>query len=297
MPSGTRPKVIPDCTVAQDEAALYFVCVHILGSDRQQWIDGTCPLRAALINAGVTKFYRDLLTLRKEDILNLIVPEISIGGRVIEPTAPLPAATVNKVLAFVAYYHSLSRYHNEPTEVARILPNRFHEYLLGTWNKDAPIVPWQMPAPDETNAVSLFRKNIKISKTEYPILKDEANGQRWQEMFITVADHHGLLGTITVSHVPTNKALDEEQRKFMTIVFENTIKVPNLRSIVIEHTKDKDTRTCWNKIVNAIKKSITTDSRANDIANYLTSVKLKNITWRGTCVSFIAHWQEMLRQW
>ncbi len=89
--------------------------------------------------------------------------------------------------------------------------------------------------------------------------------------------------------------LDQKQCKWVMAAFDRKISHPRIRAL-IEHHKPAGTRALWTAIENLMKMSRAGIISMMNIQTYLTGTPYHLTNWRGTYTTYLAHWDDQVRQ-
>ena len=171
---------------------------------------------------------------------------------------------------------------------------QFDEYRInGGYNPNEKIIPWNLPKNDA--ALVNWQKTIRVSKADYPILKDIVYGITWKEKTQTTLKSHDLEHLIDPHYVAMNPELDGRQQDWLYKVFQDILIAPQAKAICTKYLDSRDTRALWREICKMLDSSMITDAESSKILTFLTSVKFEKLNWRGTQESFILGFAEKAR--
>jgi hypothetical protein len=113
---------------------------------------------------------------------------------------------------------------------------------------------------------------------DYKPFKDEAYWIRYSRLCSRSSLDSNISSTLT-----TSSGLGSTPTLRLYKILQDIMQAP-AKAIVVRHLKDKDTRTLW-RILAHYDNSMT--AQLTKISNYLCSVRLHNINWRGTQANFV----------
>ena len=155
---------MPTALDVQDQNRLQFMAVMFLEQDPSTW--NTSDLRLTLHHAGITRFNQDFLRLSVQNIEELVVPR---PGR--RPDEKLPRITYPRLTIVLSFYHFTCRKYGSGVNIMSISKGQCDRYRTQMCDANKHVVPWRSTHPTD-DAVSVWRKHTKPSKSDYKIFKD-----------------------------------------------------------------------------------------------------------------------------
>jgi hypothetical protein len=214
--------------------------------------------------------------------------------------SPLTQPQVSMLIAFRHFWHRKSALNGGPAQFAQLTVDEFRNWIVSDYEPGTPLKPWgkQVEAmkKEKDQALATWKKQLKIAKTDYPVLKDDVNSIRFQEEFLTTLKTHGLAHLIDPSYVPANTDLHDAETKWMYQVFVHAFKSPTTKTIVKEHEKAPIIHHIWHLITEHCSHSTVIRSKTTALLTYIASAQLSDGTWRGTIENFLANFFEQVRQ-
>mgnify|MGYP006357956311 FL=1 len=144
-----------------------------------------------------------------------------------------------------------------------------------------------------------FNKSIKRDVTMYPTLSKDTSFDEWRRNFEATADAQDMFNVVDLEYQPQSQDeidLLKRQEKFLYKVLADTVKTDQGRTFVREHSKDRNGRKVYEKIVEHYTKSTSAQISANDLLQYITSARI-DTNWKGTTEGFILHWKNQVRKY
>ena len=144
-----------------------------------------------------------------------------------------------------------------------------------------------------------FNKSIRRDVSMYPTLSKDTSFDEWRRNIEATADAHDMFNVVDLDFQPqTQEEVDllQRQEKFLYKVLADTVKTDQGRTFVREHSKDRNGREVYKKIVEHYTKSTSAQISANDLLQYITSVRI-DTNWKGTAETFILHWKNQVRKY
>ena len=274
----------------KDTERLKYVCLTFLNVSATNYEDQDVP--KALEAAGVEGFNADFIGLSEADILALEVPSTTTS-----PPKKLQLVKYRKLIQILAYFHDRSRLKDQAIDISTVNITAFNNFAVGLYRPDQPIVPFGV-AKTQTDDTDLdnWRKHVKPNGKDFKDFKDEYSWDKAKEQIMITLDAQNLSHLIDPNHVPTNARLDKAQSTWLFKVFTDIMIAPRAKSIVKKHKVDKDCRQLWEDLEEAFDNSMSNVYYTQKLSTYLTSARLKDISWNGKTENFIHHWQEIARK-
>jgi len=264
----------------------------------------------ALLRKGVNTFEK-LLDLTDEDILSLVAPAqapVGAGPTSVElhefrDEIDIPTHAKRQLIAVKHFFHDICYNAKKQVEMSTIPKARFGIWRASECAHGSALIPYSKRIKDEKEkrlekAKSIWDKSIRISKSEYPQLKDSRACTTFSERFLTTAQSHNLAHVIDSSYIPDPGTEDvyESQKKWMFSVLEDAFQTHATRRIAKAHQDSKDVPKIWDEIEELMKKSMVSLLSEQDILTFLNSDKMHTTQFKGTQQGYLAHWLEQFRQ-
>ena len=198
----------------------------------------------------------------------------------------------------IHFFHTLSREKGSRADVSKMTKAQFDGFRTSDYDANAPLSPWNAKAKNDLDVeVTNWKKNIKPNAKAYKDFKEEAYWLRAKEQIMGTLEAQGLEHLIDATFVVTNPDLDSMQQKWLYNVFQEIMKAPTAKTIVLSNILNKDMRVLWKELVDTLDDSVTTELKANQLSSYMTSTKLHEAGWRGTQEAWLLNWKEASRNY
>jgi len=284
----------PTVTLTPDEQRILHVLTQFLDIPADANFHNQ-PIVQALRHAGITHFNRDFICLSEDDIWDLRAPAPTAGD-----PPEIPKIHYRKLIITLSLFHHGSRESKQRIDIRKVSKARFDSYKTDTFRSKLEIIPWNVPLPNThlSSHEDQWKRTIKPNKSDYKELKDVAYWLTWKEQFESTIKGHGLYHLIQEDYeVPiTLSVQDGLQRDWMYSIFVDKLLEPAVKKIVKSHIRDHDTRAIWKEITDYCTNCPTTLNRSRQLSTYITSTRLKNISWKGSQTDFIWFFKEKVRQ-
>ena len=268
-----------------DEKALAYALGNCLGVDvssRTRYQESNYV--QALTMAGVSR-WSDFICLSKNDISSLKRPAANPR----DPPVDLTILEKRNLMILIALYHFSCKVVKRPLDPKNLSRRAFDIFRTTKYRPDHEVIPWD--APEEGSLLNqelvLWKKSIRPSKKDFPVLKDEAQWFKIKKKYENTLYTLELMHVITPGATIRNRELDKLQRRWFYNMLDDNMQAGSARVIVVKHRDDVDTRTCWTSIDMFYKQSQTTQHKVSALSNYITSTRLVAGDWRGTHQSFL----------
>ena len=278
-------------TLAEDEQRLKYALTMVANVSPR----GTSAYEAsaafiALDVIGV-KTWSDFISIAERDLENLTWKSI-----VDHQIYKVPSVINRKLIILLAFHHHHSRLLMRPVDITTCTALDFDDFRVMTYDFSQPIRAWMNPSSTLKNdELSNWTRNVRPMAKDYPFFKDDHKWIQTLDRFESTAKAHRLSHILDPTFVPTNTDLDNAQQEWMYKVFQDCMQTSKAKSIVTDYLISKDVRECWKKIKDHYSKSMATQIRSGTISSYISSTRLKDINWRGTQNSYLAHFKEQCR--
>ena len=290
MPAVTR--TASATASATDVELLKGTLCHLLDMDPTTF--DTHPIAKALARSGITGFKAKFLGFPPSYIDKMEYMENPTDTH---PTE-LGLCYKAQLRAVLAFYHHYARLNGGGFDMRGIDRNIFNEFRISEYDPDARIIPHGRPDPTATKVsseLSNWRKMIKPNKSDYKEFRDPVFWQQSKESIITTLKAQGMHHLVDRAHTVTDPLLDEAQRDWFYKVLQDIMVAPSAKKIVKKNLSTKDTRMIWKEICEKHDNSMTALNKSRQISTYLTSIRFKDMNWRGTQQSWILHYYEQVR--
>ena len=237
-------------TAQSDSARLKYCGVTFWGVPDQNYADQDIP--KALQAAGIVGFNSDFIGLAEVDIDALIVPADPVNN---EPAKKPRIMDYRRLKALLAYFHDRSRkIKNGHISIASATKANFEAYLTGSHRPDQPIIPHNVPLPDQDDeALNNWRKHVKPNEKAFKPFKDEATWMRTKDQIKITLNSQNLSHVIDESHTVTNPRLDTAQQEWFYKVLDDIMITPRARTVVMNNKDTRDCRDIWKQLCAAIR--------------------------------------------
>jgi hypothetical protein len=241
----------PGGSAYDDEAAMAYCLIEILGIPTDVLDTGSHEILRALIESGISKFYDEFAVLGTDDIMNLPVPAYGGYAAVLGVDAPTVLPHGDKKIgllygrqlcALLAYYHHVCVEEKQLVDVMTLTKEGFDIFRMSLYSPQDPIVPFGKTILKSTNNdLSAWQKSVKMDAKAYKEYRDESYWNQYKKHFITTLDSHALGHLIDENHVIVNEELDRAQRSWLFKVMQDSFKQPTCKAIVTKYEDTKDT--------------------------------------------------------
>jgi hypothetical protein len=169
-------------------------------------------------------------------------------------------------------------------------------------NPVAPAAVAQAPVRPGMLPYELFDRGIKKDKADYKEFKDEKAYDQFRRNVECVAHTHGTSEVLDGDYVPDPNDANEvrlfrSQQNFMYTVFEKILQTDKSASLVRRHEATRDAQTIWKELKEHQLSSTSGALHKERLLQHLTGHKLSSLTWKGTFLSYITHWQDQMREY
>ena len=303
------PKGAPED--AKDEWLLFYTLTTLLGipDNENQYLDH--PIVKALMEAEVTTWQGDFLTLSRNQIDNLKLPDVpalyavtkrpvtdASGRLVYEVGKPLATKYITNLHMLTAYYHVTSRARKKPAPIHKLGRATFRLFLID-YDPNEPVLHWKKPTKEERDRTLLWQKTVQPRMTDVDEVKVDYMWPVWKPRFERWMRACGLSGFIKKNFKHDDLILAGLQATFVITVLDKKVLIPSLRHILIKHRDTekpiKDCVKCWFELVESVQKSMSTDLIISRLITYITSVRLAEINWRGTQQKFLSDYNTQVQ--
>ena len=264
---------------------------HLLELDPSTW-EASTPNKILKYN-GIKGFATDLIFLSPDDIMGLSMPSETEG----EPPIPMPKVFGRKLIAMMSFYQRVCAENDGTIEITTCTVDQFKEYLVSEYDHTKPILPWQIQTKDKTKQVEEWTKRIRPSKQDYKAFKDERTWVLNKIEIQNTAASHGLSHLLDEKHVELNKELGEAQNAWMYKVFQDIMIASDAKAIVTANYEKKNCAKIWKEICEKYDGSMVTELFCQEIGAWLSSVRVKDLGWKGSYKTFVNYFMEQARQY
>ena len=145
-----------------------------------------------------------------------------------------------------------------------------------------------------------FKRGIKRDPSLFPILKDT---KQWDPWFIDTKaqaraqDVEDILNPKYKPATQESKGVFDQKQKYMYAVFTKTLLTDKGKSLVREHEDEYNAQLVYSKLVDHAQRSTKASVESSQLLTYITSTRLGTGSWKGSCHSFILHWQNQIRKY
>ena len=227
------------------------------------------PIYRALISAGADNF-DEFVALHPDIIESLVAPaQTRVAATATCPELldankeVLSIGIRRRIICFQHYFHETSYLAGSRINAGRISRAEFDDWRIDTYNPTENLVPWKVRIKEDMRKKAeknkaAWERAVKISKSDYPVLKDPSAWIGFHEGFLATASSHNLDHLLDSTHVPESTETHESQQKWMYTVFEYSFKTPNYRRIIKKYKESKDIAALWKEINEYNDHSMTT---------------------------------------
>jgi hypothetical protein len=264
------------------------------------------PIRLSFQQQGY-KTAIDILSIfeNKLDALGYRSPTPVDG--VDNPRIPLLMAHRQILRHFLRWQASFERQKGSPMKPSELIALNNEDFVqyrgsalgqVSTTNSPSTLAPTATRiTPKVRSTADDFRRGVKRDKTHYPVLKDDKYWDNFYRSFVVTAVSHNVEKVLDPTYAPTepsDKALFEEQKKFVYSALEHTLQTDMGKNLVREHSFDFDAQEVFRKVVKHYTESASAKISSATTLGYLTTAKYGS-SWTGTAEGFILHWKNHLR--
>jgi len=214
------------------KAALDRVLLEILG------VEKTDPLYLCFEQNGL-KSVHDILSLSDEDISKLTFKDD------LDDEKGVPVHARNCLKIFKAWnIHLITTLNTRIVDwmdTTNVTEDEYDDFRVASYDPDAfsraslgggfPHTPVRTSLPPRvtSNPAAEFRRGIKKSKTDYVVISDEKQWNKWKTLTMSTALTHGCENVVDPMYIPVtheDTLLFTEQQNFMYDVFLKIIQTP-----------------------------------------------------------------------
>ena len=259
------------------------------------------PILLALSEESITTF-NDLPMLSPEDIDDLsYTTYMENEGESTAIQNILSKGHKGWIKALIAFI----RYHNidSDEEIKLITLQEFNKFRLSKYD------PTGMKAytTNKTkttkgnkvlNSAEIFKKTIKRDKSHYTILREDKQWDKWNRSTIATARTHDCDHVFDINFVPIGEEQQElfdEKQKFIYSVFEEKVLTNTGKALVRKYERSFDAQKIYKGLLAYSKESTQATIDTAELLQYISTVKLHKVAWKGTYHAFILHWCDKLR--
>ncbi|ACI65281.1 predicted protein [Phaeodactylum tricornutum CCAP 1055/1] len=126
---------------------------------------------------------------------------------------------------------------------------------------------------------------------------DNKYWDNFYQSFVVTAVSHNIEKVLDPTYAPTEpseRALFEEQKKFVYSALEHRLQTDMGKNLVQEHSFDFDAQEVFRKVVKHYTESASAKISSATMLGYLTTAKYGSL-WTGTAEGLILHWKNHLR--
>ena len=148
--------------------------------------------------------------------------------------------------------------------------------------------------PDE-----LFRRQIKIDSSRFPILKDDKDFDKWNRETSLLCAAYGLENVLDHSYQPTGLddiTLFRTQKAFMMTIWMTTLQTETGRTAVRKHAAQRDAQAVYKEVVSKARSSNAAAHTVNDLYRRITNMRLTD-KWPKTYEAFVLDWNDLVKQY
>jgi hypothetical protein len=125
-------------------------------------------------------------------------------------------------------------------------------------------------------------------------LKDEKNNDQWHRTLTNMAQAQDLSDVRNPQYVPQTTAAET---KVSVCVLEANVETAKGKSIIRQYKSTYDAPKAYEKLEEHHLTSNTAMFTANEIMEYLTTVRINDGSWRGSLENFLINWQAQFRHY
>ena len=250
------------------------------------------PPYQALLAQGINTL-SEFMMMDLADFDKLTVPA--------SPTVPerdLLISERKNLIALAAWYHDKCRDSGTLVNPKNLQRADFLEYKITGLRLDKTIVHYSLSLNTDSHALTSWRKTIRLSRQDYPQYRDEASFLKFREKYEAMARAHGIAHVLQDPDLPlpVDEQADAAQREWMMTTLESSILNPSAKGMLNKYIKTQQTREFWKEFCNDASSSRAAEIRMGTQSNFITSVRFKDVRWRGTLQSQLAHYDDQYRQ-
>ena len=192
------------------------------------------------LRASGIKLWSQLVTIRDSDIDDLMYDASKFGAAPAGHMVPLNIAHKGQVRSLIAYYHYESRRLKHEALPTKMDPADFDHFRASIWDPNMVPTPWTKPLPSKE--LTEWQKVAKPTASDYPVLTDNTNMNRFIEQWESVAKAHRLGDTLIKGFRPLKHLEDlyKQQKLWMFLALTKQIKHASARPFVTKHITDMD---------------------------------------------------------
>ena len=243
----------------------------------------TSPIVLSLKQAGIIGFNSEFVHMTAANIDAL---QYMKGADLV----PLEMSNKMQLRALLDFYHHESAKNHGGINILESTSGQFKQFRNTIHNPTQEIVPWAIRA-SKNESLSNWNKMVKPSARDYKPFREANNWVDYKDGFLVTLEAQNLTHLIDPKHSIVDAELNEAQRKFLYTAMKDSFLHHEAKSIIKFHSKDKDTRTIWEKICKTYDESIATSMNGDAIMAWLTSVKLDTCNSSQTYGEFVTFYQ------
>ena len=256
------------------------------------------PIVKSLARINCKRFFRDLLTMSGQEILNL-KEEVTDSTSSKTSLELIPIHKQRMLHAAVAFYHHVMFNKKGQAVFVKQSKKDIDDFRIHFYDKDTDvIVSWRRRIANQMSyELEMWQKALKPSSKDYPVFREASKWQFVKESFETTAQNHGTLLQISPDYVvpPSEIQMDEKKHGFMYKVLQDTMKVGYAQVTVAKYLDTKDTRKIWKDIYEYSKTSMGNSIQCRKLSTYLTGQRFETSNWKGLVTEYISYWTKTMR--
>ena len=152
------------------------------------------------LRASGIKLWSQLVTIRDSDIDDLMYDASKFGAAPAGQMVSLNIAHKGQVRSLIAYYHYESRRLKYEALPTKMVPADFDHFRASIWDPNMVPTPWTKPLPSKE--LTEWQKVAKPTASDYPVLTDNTNMNRFIEQWESVSKVHRLGDTLIKGFKP-----------------------------------------------------------------------------------------------
>ena len=292
----------PDGRGVPTSVANHHVGQYIMATMARKWMGASAdqwdladpsdfsPIAAALKAQGVETINHFLMLTYSQ--IDSMTYQFTRGSTATVETAALAVAQKQIIKAAYSCYHYLSVINRGPIGAEWITSHNFNEYVSTKFNPHKEPKPWH---EEEDKELSHWKKSVigKPTRSDFPIIKDDAQHFKWKKDYLLAASNAGLLTTLEPC-VPVSKSdqeLDEGKCQWMMLTLTKTIQSSNGKAILQKYRDSNNTRAFWKEYNKFIETSIAGKNRKSTLCSLLPQDTREHRSWSHPILPYPRNYQ------
>ena len=218
----------------------------------------------------------------------------------------LPIYTAAQMTCLVSFYHYARGTMYVDTDedfldpaILNDLQRKMYEFQLMHYDPEAPVLTWrkrrEQGSPEDRKLLESWNKNVRISIKDFPVFKEAIYWNKFKRSYLVAIESYNLQDLMNPAYKPTSPSLHKAQCGWVYKMQQDTFLEPYARSVVIAHTDDKNVAKIWLEVCTYHDSSMTNGLRVLTISNYITSVRLHKLDFRGNVSTWLLNYVEQIR--